>query len=91
MTAAKKVEASVATADLKKKDLIDQAVQRSGVKKAMAKAAIEAALAVMGEALERGEGLNIEPLGKVKIQRQKDVQGAKIITTRVRRKTAAPE
>lgn len=89
VTAPVAVEAKVALPELKKKDLIEQAVQRSGVKKAFAKSAIEAALAIMGETLDRGEGLNLEPLGKVKIQREKEVQGGKVITTRVRRKTTS--
>lgn len=74
----------VTAADMKKVQLIDAVVERSGVKKKYAKPAIEAALAVLGEALAEGQGLNLRPLGKVKIQRQKDVSNGRVITVRVR-------
>ena len=56
---------------LKKKEFFDRVVDRSGVRKGEAKTAIEAALAVLGEALANGEELNLPPLGKIKVARQK--------------------
>ena len=56
---------------VKKKDFVDRAVLRSGVKKADARTAIEAALAVLAEALERGEDLVLPPLGRLKVTRAK--------------------
>ena len=56
---------------LKKKEFFERVVDRSGVRKGEAKTAIEAALAVLGEALANGEELNLPPLGKIKVARQK--------------------
>lgn len=73
--------------ELKKKELFDLVVQRSGIKKPMAKASVEAALAVIGEAIARGEDLNLEPLGKMKVQKQKEANGGMVYTLRLRRKS----
>ena len=81
------VEPTVQGPELKKKELIETAAQRRGIKKGDAKAAIEAALAIMGEAISKGEDLNLEPLGKLRIQREKDVPGGTVHTCRIRRKT----
>lgn len=77
--------------DLKKIDLIDAVVERSGIKKKFAKPVIEAALAVLGETLAEGRSLNLRPLGKVKIQRTKDVANGKIMTVRVRQPLENPK
>ena len=74
----------VSAPDLKKTDLVDAVVERSGVKKKFAKPAIEAALAVLGEALAEGRDLNLRPLGKVKIQKSKELANGTVITTRIR-------
>ncbi|MDO6800260.1 HU family DNA-binding protein [Shimia thalassica] len=71
--------------ELKKVELIDAVVERSGVKKKFAKPAIEAALAILGESLAEGRDLNLRPLGKVKVQRTKEVANAIVMTTRIRR------
>lgn len=81
----------VALPDLKKIDLIDAVVERSGIKKKFAKPAIEAALAVLGETLAEGRSLNLRPLGKVKIQRTKDVPNGKVMTVRVRQPLEKPK
>ena len=77
--------------DLKKIDLIDAVVERSGIKKKFAKPVIEAALAVLGETLAEGRSLNLRPLGKVKIQRTKDVSNGKVMTVRVRQPLEQPK
>jgi DNA-binding protein HU-alpha len=76
---------------LRKKDFIDRAVERSGLKKKDVKPAIEAALAVMAEALDQGEELVLQPLGKVKIVRQKDLTNGKVMTARIRMNKAADD
>ena len=81
----------VSAPDLKKVELIDAVVERSGVKKRYAKPAVEAALAILGEALAEGQGLNLRPLGKAKVQRSKEVANAKVLTIRVRQAHAKPE
>lgn len=78
----------VTAPDLKKTDLVDAVVERSGVKKKFAKPAIEAALAVLGEALAEGRDLNLRPLGKVKIQKSKELANGTVITARIRQPEA---
>lgn len=56
---------------VKKKDFVERSALRSGVKKAEARAAIDAALAVLAEALDRGEDLVLPPLGRLKVARAK--------------------
>ncbi|WP_372887743.1 HU family DNA-binding protein [Shimia sp.] len=77
--------------DLKKVDLVDQVVERSGIKKKFAKPAIEAALAVLGEALSEGRSLNLRPLGKLKVLRSKDVANGRVQTLRLRQPQVKPQ
>lgn len=73
---------------MKKKELIDAVVARSGVKKRDAKPAIEAALAILGEALVEGRVLNLPPFGKAKVQNSKELHDATVLNVRMRRKTS---
>lgn len=60
-----------AKAPLKKKDFIDRAAGKSGIRKSDAKAAIEATLATLAEALAAGQELVLPPLGKLKVAKEK--------------------
>ncbi len=73
---------------LRKKELIERVVARSGIKKKDAKPVIEAMLAVLGEALASGEDLNLQPLGKVMVKRVKEHTNAKVMVTRIRQRNA---
>jgi len=75
----------VAVSALKKAELVDRVVLRSGVKKKYAKPVVEAALAVLGEALTNGEEYNLKPFGKMKINNQKEVSNALVYNVRIRR------
>jgi DNA-binding protein HU-alpha len=91
-TAAKPAAASPPispTPMLRKKELIERVVVRSGIKKKDAKPVIEAMLAVLGEALANGEDLNLQPLGKVMVKRVKEQTNAKVMVTRIRQRNAA--
>lgn len=84
---AKVVEAAkpvVAGPMLKKKELIDRVVAKSGIKKKDAKPVIESMLEVLGSAIASGEELNLQPLGKVKVNREKEMSGAKIFICKIR-------
>ena len=82
-------ETPIVTApELKKKELIDTEVARSGIKKRDAKPVIEAMLAVLGETIADGRELNLAPMGKMKITRMKKTTKAHVITTRLRRNEA---
>lgn len=61
-----------ATADVMKlKTLLDEVVNATGGKKKGVKEIVEATLAALGAALSKGHDLNLPPLGKAKVGRQK--------------------
>ena len=74
---------------LRNKELIDSAVARSGVRKKFARPAIEAAIKILSEAILSGRDLNLPPLGKVKLQRSKDVGGNRISMAKIRQSKGA--
>lgn len=70
---------------VKKAELIDRAVEQSGLKKRDVKPSVEAAMAVLSEALIKGEELNLPPLGKLRVVKMKDINdGAKVLTLKLR-------
>ena len=71
---------------LRKGDFIEAVVARCGVKKRDAKPAIEAAMAILGETLQGGRGINMPELGKIKVQNSKTVGDVSVINLRMRRK-----
>lgn len=77
--------------ELKKKELVDLVIEKSGVKKKFAKPAVEAALAVLGEALGAGREVNIQPMGKIKINRAKEISSGRVIVAKIRQSTQAME
>ncbi|MCG7629390.1 HU family DNA-binding protein [Epibacterium sp. MM17-32] len=88
--AAEAAGASV-TLELRKKELIEQAVERSGVKKRDAKPVIEAMLALLGEAISAERPLNLEPMGKLRVTRIKDNPNGRVHVCKLRRKRIQPE
>ncbi|NBD29719.1 MAG: DNA-binding protein [Alphaproteobacteria bacterium] len=77
---------------LKKPELIDRVIAETGMKKKDVKPVVEAMLNVLGLGLANGEEMNLPPLGKVMINRTKDLAKAKVIVTKVRQPNArAPE
>ncbi len=74
--------------DLKRQELLAQVVARSDVKKKFAKPVLEAALALIGEALAEGRELNLAPMGKVKINRTKQMANGRVIIARIRQNAA---
>lgn len=72
-------------AGMKKSDLLDQIAARSTLKKRDAKLALDAALALIGAALLRGEDLTLPPLGKLRVIRDKPLDnGAHLLTLKLR-------
>ena len=74
---------------MRKRDLIDRVVEQSGVKKKDAKPAIEAALAILGEALSNEEQLNLPPLGKIMVNRKKELDNGEVLVVKLRRSKQA--
>ena len=75
----------IETPVLKKPQLFNEVVARTGQKKRDVKPAVEAALAVIGEALARGEELILPPMGKTRIIKSKELgNGAALLTMKFR-------
>lgn len=72
---------------LKLRDLLEIVAKTSGTKKKAARAVVEATLAALGDALAEGAELNLPPLGKARVNRQRDTAGGEILVIRLRRPT----
>ncbi|QCO58029.1 DNA-binding protein (plasmid) [Pseudorhodobacter turbinis] len=73
---------------LKKQELVERIVKATGVKKKDVKLILEASLGVLGDALSAGEELNVPPLGKMKVNRQKAEGGTEVLILKLRRSGA---
>ena len=69
---------------LRKKELIETVVTRSGIKKKDAKPVVDAMLAVLGDALADNRDLILPPLGRIKIRREKKLPNGRVLTVKVR-------
>ncbi len=77
---------------MRKKELIDQVVLRSGLKKKDVKPAVEMTLAVLGDALADNRELNLPPFGKLKVRREKQMNNGRIVVAKIRQSDPpAPE
>ncbi len=82
-------EANVAPTDrepmLRKKELFDRVVEATGAKRKDVKLIVEATLDALGKALASGEGLALPPLGKARVNRQKDLASGEMLMVKLRR------
>ncbi|MBE0452521.1 HU family DNA-binding protein [Roseovarius autotrophicus] len=76
--------AAPARPELKRQELLAEVVKRAEIKKKAARPVLEAALAVIGEALAEGRDLNLAPLGKIRINRMRDLPNGRILIARIR-------
>ncbi|MCP5037537.1 MAG: HU family DNA-binding protein [Rhodobacteraceae bacterium] len=76
---------------LRKKQLIDEVVTRSGIKKKFAKPVVEAMLDVLGDAISSGKEMNVQPFGKVMTKKQTDKPNAKVSIVKIRQSKRAKE
>lgn len=75
----------VAAPLLKKKELVARVVEAlEGKKKGAVKEIVDATLAALGEALQKGESLNLPPFGKARVARTKGEGSETMITLRLR-------
>ncbi|MDN5785543.1 HU family DNA-binding protein [Pseudorhodobacter sp.] len=72
---------------MKKQEFVERVVKATGAKKKDVKLILEAALGVLGDALSAGEELNLPPLGKTKVNRQKIEGNAEVLILKLRRGT----
>ncbi|ALI56204.1 HU family DNA-binding protein [Celeribacter marinus] len=71
--------------ELAKKDFLDRVTETSGAKRGTAKKIVDAVLMELGDALQRGENVNLPPLGKVSINRLKEAPNAHVVIAKIRR------
>jgi DNA-binding protein HU-alpha len=73
---------------LRKKALLDEVAERSGIKRRDAKAALESALEILGEAIAAGQEINLPGFGKLKVTRTKKLANGQIYMSRIRQPIA---
>lgn len=71
----------------KRSDLLAAVAARSDLPKSQLRDVIELVLEEMGQALSSGQDLAVPPLGRIKQQRRKEMDGAEVLGLRLRRKT----
>lgn len=79
----------VSEPDMRKKELIDLVVTRSGIKKKDAKPVVESVLAILGESIADGRELNLQPFGKLRINRTEEKPNGRVIVCKLRQSTLA--
>jgi hypothetical protein len=84
-------EPSSPVVTLGRKDLIERVREASGARKKDVKAIVEATLALMGEALSRGEVLHLPPLGVARVKRGLDGNDGKSLVVKLRRSKGDPK
>lgn len=75
--------------EMKKKELVDLVVSRSGIKKKDAKPVVEAMLAVLGESIAEGRELNLQPFGKLRINRKVEKDNGRVTVCKLRQNSNA--
>lgn len=69
-----------------KRDFVDRVVAATGVRRAEARPIIEATLLQLGLILSAGQTLAVPPLGRARINLERDARGGDVITLRLRRR-----
>ena len=75
---------------MRKRELLDAVINKSGIKKKDAKPVVEAMLEVLGSALQDGRTLNLQPMGKFIVKHEKKLVNGKVLTTRIRQARDLP-
>ncbi|MTH33666.1 DNA-binding protein [Paracoccus limosus] len=76
---------------LQKRQFLNAVALRSGLRPAQIKEVVEATLAELGDAIASGQTLALPPLGRARVNRQKDVSGSEVIVLRLRRRASDTE
>lgn len=77
-------EAQAKAPSLKMRDFVDRVVDATGGKKKDVKEIVEATLKVLGGALAAGEDLNLPGLGRARVARKIEKDGASMMTLKVK-------
>jgi nucleoid DNA-binding protein len=81
--------ASEKAPQLKMKDLVERVVKASGAKKKGVKEIVEATLATLGDALAKGEAINLPGFGRAKVAHAEDKGAGKPMTIKLKSQPAA--
>ena len=90
-TIVEKLQPVVSGPEMRKPELIDAVVRKSGVKKKDAKPVVEAMLSIIGSALQDCRELNLQPMGKIKINREKKRPNGKVLIAKIRQAKDLPK
>ncbi len=90
-TAEQGQEQAAADGPLTRRDLINRVADATGVKKPVVRQVIDGMLKELGDTLSSGKALNLPPLGKASVRRQKEMPNAEIIVLKLRRNRAAAD
>lgn len=85
------VPVAAVVTELGKKDFLDRVSEAAGVKRGTAKKIVDAVLMELGDTLQRGENVNLPPLGKLSVNRMKEAPNAHIMITKIRRSKSMVE
>ena len=69
---------------MKKAELVNLIVERTGMKKKDVKPVVEATLEALGESIAKGQELNLQPFGRLKINNTKELAKAMVHSVRIR-------
>lgn len=89
VTVVTEVEPNVTEPEMKKVELVNLIVERTGMKKKDVKPVVEATLEVLGEAISNGQELNLQPFGRIKVNNTKDLANAQVHSVRIRQSKAS--
>ncbi|MGR3661234.1 MAG: HU family DNA-binding protein [Paracoccaceae bacterium] len=74
---------------VRRKELVERIATRSGVKPNLIKSVLDAVLLEIGDVLSGGEALQVQPLGKLSVNRRKELPDGEVLICKLRRKSAA--
>ena len=83
--AAPAVEVPEVSVLVRRKELLNRVSTATGLRPNKIKPVMDAVLRELGEALAKGESLNIPPMGKLSVNRTKETENADIIVAKLRR------
>lgn len=76
---------------VKRKELVDRIAVSSGLKPNVIKSVLDPVLQEIGDSLSAGEILQVQPLGRVSVNRRKDLENGEVMICKLRRRSADPK
>ena len=75
---------------VKRKELVERIAAASGLKPNVIKSVLDPVLKELGDVLSAGEILQVQPLGRVSVNRRKDLANGEVMICKLRRRAADP-